>query len=383
MGSFQALDRYLSENVKHGPAGCGCMVAQDGKILYENYFGYADLEQKKPVTADSIYKQFSTTKVIVCTAAMTLFEQGKFLLDDPIYTFFPEWKHTNVAEKLEDGTYRVRPAARPIQVRDCLSMAMGIGYGGNDLTHQTVKKVREELRERVGDYTLRQDIEAMSQVPVAFDPGTRWMYGFGHELVAGIIEAVSGKTVGEYLKEALFDPLGMDSTAYRHFADTKERMVTVYNLNEDGTRTPNLSFESMHNPDAKYEGGGAGLFSTVSDYTKLMQMLACGGKYKGVSVLGRKTIDLMRRNQLTPQQLADYTGPYVAGYGYGLGVRTMMNPLGSNSSVGEFGWTGMLGTYAEADPEEKLSIVYMHNSLPNREKEIHHRVRNIIYGAID
>lgn len=383
MGNFAALDRYLEQLVQSGPAGCGCRVEKDGEVLYENYFGYADLEEKRPVTKDSIFRQFSTTKLVICTAAMTLFEQGKFLLDDPIYEYFPEWKDTQVAVRQEDGSFLVRPAARPIQVRDCFTMSMGIGYGGEDLTHREAERVRRELREQVGEYTLRQDIAAMSQVPVAFDPGTHWLYGFGHELVAGLIEVTSGKKVSEYLQETIFDPLHMSSTGYRHFGDTRQRMVTLYDLCEDGSRRPSKEqFARMHEPDYPYEAGGAGLFSTVRDYSSFMQMLACGGQSRGVQIIGRKTIDLMRRNQLSPQQLEDFTFPYVEGYGYGLGVRTMMNPIGSNSSVGEFGWTGMLGTYAQADPSERLSIVYMHNSMPNREREIHLRVRNIINGAI-
>lgn len=391
MGSFKALDEYLKKNVENGPAGCGCRVEKDGEVLYENYFGYADLEKKIPVTEKSVYRQFSTTKVVVCTAAMMLFERGKFLLDDPISTYFPEWKDTMVSEKLEDGSFRVRPAVRPIQVRDCFTMSMGIGYGADDYTHQMAKKVRDNLQICAGGsidgpcrYTLRDDIRAMSKVPVAFDPGTHWLYGFGHELVAGLIEAVSGKTVGAFLREELFEPLGMDSTGYRYFGDIRERMVTAYELKEDGSRVPaDSSLDARHEPEAKYEGGGVGLFSTVRDYSVFMQMLSCGGMYRGKHIIGRKTIDLMRRNQLNEQQLKEFTGPYLAGYGYGLGVRTMMNPLGSNSSVGEFGWTGLLGTYAEADPSERLSIVYMHNSIPNREEEIHHRVRNIVYGAIE
>lgn len=193
MGSFIYLDDFLKEHVKNGPAGCGCAVVQDDKLLYEGYYGYADLEKKKIITPDTVYRQFSTTKVIICTAAMMLFERGHFLMDDPLYEYFPEWKETMVADTGEDGGIYIRAAKRPIQIRDCFSMAMGIGYGGEDYTHQMMEKVRRNLAETVGDYTLRQDIYAMSQVPVRFDPGTHFLYGFGHELVAGLIEVVSGK----------------------------------------------------------------------------------------------------------------------------------------------------------------------------------------------
>ncbi len=384
MSKFSDLDKFLSENLKTGPTGCGCAVAKDGEILYENYFGVADLETGRPITADTVYRQFSSTKVAVCTGAMILFERGKFLLNDPIYEYFPEWKNTMVAEDNPDGSVTIRPVKRPIEVRDCFSMAMGIGYGGNDYTHRMMNEVRGNLRKSVGDYTLRQDIYAMSEVPVRFDPGSRWLYGFGHELVAGLIEVCSGQKVSEFLKENIFDPLGMDHTGYHYFGNMRENMVTPYRRAEDGTLSVTTAmFDDRFEPEAKYEAGGAGLFSSVHDYIVFTQMLACGGEYKGERIIGRKTIDLMRANHLNEVQLRDFQNDYLAGYGYGLGVRTLIDPgMVSNSSVGEFGWTGAMGTYLAVDPSERASVVYMHNLSPNQEKYTHHRVRNIAFGAL-
>jgi CubicO group peptidase (beta-lactamase class C family) len=384
MSKWKDLDTFLKSHIKNGPTGCGCIVVRDGEILFENYYGYADIVKQTPVNEQSVFRQMSTTKVIVCTAAMMLFERGKFLLNDPISEYFPEWNSTMVVDMLEDGTHLIRPAKSPIQVRDCFTMSMGIGYGGPEYTHQMMEKVRRDLENEVGDYTLRQDIKAMSKVPVIFDPGTHWLYGFGHELVAGLIEVVSGKTVGEFLKEELFDPLGMTSTAYRYFGDMREKMVTMYQRTEDGTIVPVKGmFDERHEPEAKYEAGGAGLFSGIRDYSAFSQMLACGGEYKGEKIIGRKTIDLMRTNQLNEQQMKDYTNTYLEGYGYGLGVRTMLEAqTTSNTSVGEFGWTGLMGTYAAIDPSERTSVVYMHNLQPNMEEYTHHRIRNIAFGAI-
>jgi len=383
MGKFRHLDHYLEELVKTGPVGCGCGMARDGEVLFENYYGYANLENKIPISARSVYRQFSTTKVIVCTAAMMLYERGAFLLNDPYYEYFPEWRNTMVAETDGQGTVRIRPVKRPIQVKDCFTMSMGIGYDGDDYTHQQMKLARKKLELEKPDYTLQDDIRAMAQVPVAFDPGTRWLYGFGHEMVAGLIEVVSGMTVGEFLSAEIFEPLGMDSTGYRYFDDVRNRMVTPYQIDEDGIRTPMAGLrDGRHEPESNYEGGGAGLFSTVEDYLKFTQMLACGGTYKGQRLLGRKTIDLIRTNQLNEVQMQDFTNPYLEGYGYGLGMRTMVHPSVTNTSQGEFGWTGVMGTYVSIDPSEKISLVYMHNLMPNREMEIHSRVRNIAYGAI-
>ncbi|HKM00159.1 MAG TPA: serine hydrolase domain-containing protein [Mobilitalea sp.] len=384
MDKWKYMDQFLNKTIKTGPSGCGCAVAKDGKTLFENYYGFADIEKQKLITENSVYRQFSTTKLVVVTAAMILFERGGFLLNDPISEYFPEWSDTQVADKLEDGTYNIRPAKRPILVKDCFSMSMGIGYGGDDYTHQMMEKVRNELNAEVGDYTLRQDINAMSKVPIMFDPGTHWLYGFGHELVAGLIEVVSGKSIGEFLKEELFEPLGMKSTGYRFFDDMRENLVNLYQKSEDGSMIPVKGmFDERLEPEAKYEAGGAGLFSSVRDYLAFSQMLACEGNYKGNQIIGKKTIDLMRTNQLGEQQLKEFRNPYLDGYGYGLGVRTMMDTSkGSNTSIGEFGWTGMMGTYVVIDPSERISVVYMHNLQPNMEEYIHHRVRNIAFGAI-
>lgn len=385
MSDFKALSSFLEEALGKGPVGNGCAVARDGELLFEEYHGFSDREKKVPVDEKSVFRQFSTTKLATCTGAMMLYERGKFLLNDPLYEYFPEWKDTCVAQTNEDGTVTIRPPKRPILVKDCFSMAMGIGYGGEDYTHQVLAKVREELKDNIGNYTLRQDIKAMAAVPIAFDPGTHFLYGVGHELVAGLIEVVSGQTVGTFLKENLFDPLEMNSTGYHYFDDIRERMVTTYLLQEDGSTVPSPVFtgDEHFEPDNRYEGGGAGLFSTVRDYLTFSQMLACGGTYKGQQLIGRKTIDLMRTNQLNEQQMKDFTNPYLDGYGYGLGVRTLVHPAaGVNSSVGEFGWTGMLGTYVAIDPAEKLSLVYMHNLFPNNEAYIHPRVRNIVFGTL-
>ena len=386
MSRTKDLDLFLSELVKTGPAGCGCAVARDGETLEENYFGYADLESGRKIDAGSIYRQYSSTKVVVCTAAMMLYERGKFLLNDPISDYFPEWKDTLVAEKQPDGSVKVRAAKRPIEVRDCFSMAMGLGYGGDDYTHRKMEQVRSELREKYGDYTLQQDIKAMAQVPFAFDPGEHWMYGFGHELVAGLIEVTSGKKVSEFIREELTEPLEMNSTGYHFFGDTRERLVTAYDISgEKRVALDGIMFDDRFEPEAKYEAGGAGLFSTVHDYLNFTQMLACGGTFKGRRIMGRKTIDVMRSNQLSPAQMKDFVNPYLEGYGYGLGVRTRVADRRNtaNTSVGEFGWTGFMGTYVAIDPEEKTSVVYMHNSIPNREQYIHHRVRDIAFGLLD
>ena len=249
-----------------------------------------------------------------------------------------------------------------------------------------MEKVKAELAKKHGKYDIVTEVRAMGSVPIAFEPGTRWLYGYGHDIVAALIQVVSGKTVGQFLQDEIFDPLGMKDTGYRYKGDIEQRMISHYNRDEDGNYKKMPGFlDEFHQPDAICEMGGAGLYSTVRDYLKFSQMLANGGVYNGQRIIGRKTIDLMRSNHLNEEQLKDFRNSYLAGYGYGLGVRTMMDIAEghSNGSPGEFGWTGALGTYVSIDPSEKSSIVYMHQMLPNMEEYHHLRVRAVANGCLE
>lgn len=386
MSGYHDLSALLEQFVKTGPAGCGCAVAKNGETLYEGYFGYADLEEKRPVTEDTVYRLFSMTKVIICTAALMLFERGKFLLNEPVYAYFPEYRNTQVFITDSNGNVRVEKAKNPMLIKDAFTMSVGLPYAmGNSPTAVEMAKVKEELTRQYGKFDIVTEVRAMGSVPVAFEPGTHWLYGYGHDIVAGLIQLVSGKTVGQFLKDEIFDPLGMKDTGYRFRDDIESRLAAYYRKEADGTMVKIPAFlDIFHQPDQIYECGGAGLYSTVRDYLKFSQMLANGGCYKGERIIGRKTIDLMRTNHLNQEQLRDYTNSYLAGYGYGLGVRTLMNRADghSNSSIGEFGWTGMLGTYLSIDPEEGFSVVYMHQMDPNMEEYHHLRVRAAAYGCI-
>lgn len=387
MAKFDDLSALLAQFVKNGPAGCGCAVAKDGKTLYQGYFGYADLEEKRPVAEDTVFRLFSMTKVIICTAALMLFERGKFLLNEPVYEYFPEYRDTQVVVTEPSGVVHIRKAKNPMLIKHAFTMAVGLPYDyANSPTVSEMRRVREELQKKHGKYDIVTEVRAMGSVPVAFDPGTHWLYGYGHDIIAGLIQVISGKTVGQFLQDEIFGPLGMKDTGYRFHDGIEGRMASHYKRDENGklTKIP-VFFDEFHRPDAIYEAGGAGLYSTVGDYLRFSQMLANGGSYNGTRIMGRKTIDLMRTNQLNEDQLRDFRSSYLAGYGYGLGVRTLMSTAEghSNGSVGEFGWTGMLGTYVSIDPSEGFSIVYMHQMDPNMEEYHHLRVRAVANGCLE
>lgn len=386
MSQFKHLDDLLKRFTNDKIPGLACGVAKDGEIIYEGYHGYADLDKKVEMSSQSIFRLFSMTKVIVCTAAMILYDRGHFLLNEPLYEYIPEYKEMKVVASDDGNNFTVEKAKNPILVKDAFMMTAGLPYAfGDNATAREMKRINEELKQKHGKYELMTEVKAMSQVPLAAEPGTRWMYGYGHDLVAALIEVITGKSIGQFLQEELFDPLGMKETGYRYRDDIEERMVTLYNIDDEGKFKPSQGFlDERHQPDAILESGGAGLYSTLKDYLIFTQMMANGGTWNDERIIGRKTIDLMRSNHLNEQQMKDFTWSYSAGYGYGLGVRTMVDQAAghSNSSLGEFGWTGAAGTWTSIDPSERLSIVYMHQIFPNMEEYHHLRVRAAAYAAI-
>lgn len=390
MSTAKNIDQLLQGFVDEGLPGCSLHIAQRGKTLYEGYFGYSDIENNEYVNKKSVFRMASMSKIPLYTVMMRLYEQGKFLLTDPIYHYLPEWKESKKVVQNPNGYLEIVPAKRPITISDTLSMKCGLPYchapsNTKNPTRKGMEKCLQPLWER-GHYTLREQTAAVAHAPLAFEPGTHWLYGFSSELAAGIIEKVCDKPIDDVFDELLFQPLDMENTRSHYFGDMQKRMVKLYQKTKQGELVRMDSpMDDKHIPGPEHEAGWARLFSNGEDYTRLMQMLANGGFYNGRQIMGRKTIDMMRANGLNETQLKDYEDNYSAGYGYGYGVRTLINQQkgNHNGSIGAFGWTGGFGTWCEADPTDGISIVYMHNMMPNQEEYYHLRVRNIAYGFID
>ena len=398
MGDFRKLDELLQRFVDEGLPGCSCTIAKKGEILYDGYFGYSDVENKVPLNDRNVFRQASLTKVAMYTMTMKLFEQGKFKMTDPLYEYFPEWKNTMKRVYLPDGKVEIVPVEKPITVKNIMNMTMGMPYQmftGQTVAHPVAREMTEKMQPLIdkGYYTLREQIKAVAEVPIAFEPGTHWMYGFASELTAGLLEVIEQKPAELVIKEQLFEPLGMDSSANFIFGDLGERLVKNYYF---------APGKKLGDPDAyrvmpaDREAGMAGPLGTVSgfqrvitnsrDYTKLLQMLANGGMHNGERIMGKKTIELMATNTLSREILeSDFRDLYNDGYGYGYGVRVLMDKYQGhcNGSIGQFGWTGGTGTWAEADPSEGVSIVYMHNLQPNMEQYFHLRMRAVAQGCLD
>lgn len=254
-----------------------------------------------------------------------------------------------------------------------------------------------EYRERLGGmYALPvgELARRISEIPLEFDPGTHWHYGLGYDVLAAVIEEITGKTFGAYLSEAVFEPLGMSHTTFVYREEMEKDLASAYRL-VDGTHvkvpgTPKVTADG----GPRYESGGGGLMSTLGDLIRFAGMWGQGGIWKGRRILGRNTIDLMRRNHLRGQALEDFrkmaeqSYPWYKGYGWGLAGRTLMDcqEAGSNGSLGEFGWCGAFGPYILADPERGLGVVYVQQMSPvigGMQDYCHPRVRNVVYSLLD
>ncbi|MDL4843060.1 serine hydrolase domain-containing protein [Aquibacillus rhizosphaerae] len=389
MNKLDRLNPLLEKFIANGPSGCALSVIQRDERLYEGYFGVADLETKKSIEVNTIYRIYSMTKIVTCVAALMLYERGHFLLTDNLEEYLPEFKSIQVFRSLKNGTIETSPASKSIQIKDLFTMTSGITYGGNNTeVERQVSKVMAVVHkeQKQGEQTaVRTLSKALATVPLEFDPGTHWKYGLSHDVLGALIEVITGKTFGEFLKEEIFIPLSMEDTFFKIPEDKKERLCSIYDRAEDGTMTKNTKIDSSSEPMAVFESGGAGLLSTLHDYSRFAHMLAMGGTLDGVRILSKKTIELMASNHLSDALLPDVFWNYENGYGYGLGVRVMINRQvgGSNSSVGEFGWSGLAGTYVFIDPKEELSVVYMQQMLPNFEAYHQPRIRNVVYGALN
>lgn len=389
---FSKMDRLLEKYTKTTVPGCACVIMKDTEPIYEGYFGYADIEEKKPIHEHSIFRQASTTKLFTYAICMMLYESGEFLLSDPLYEYLPEWRNTQKFTTLPNGEVVVVPVEKPVTIMHALTMACGMPYCHNPIpgtpVNPTLRAMNEVMTELCKDGyipTLREEVRAMSNVPIMFEPGTHWQYGFGSEIVGALVEEITGKTVRQNMIERIIEPLGLKDTATLLDEEMAKRLVCNYAV-EDGKLTKIPSEQ-----DARIlvgsvpKGSRANLNASCKDFAVFMSMLANGGVYKGERFLGRKTIELMSTNYLNEDQLKDYHNTYLAGYGYGLGFRTLMDKAGGNhnGSIGAFGWTGGTGIWAESDPVENVAIVYMHNTRPNQEEYHHLRVRAVAYGCLD
>ena len=388
------LKNYMVKLVAeyHVP-GVDCIVYKDHEMLFRYFTGLSDHENEKPMTGDELYIIFSMTKMLTCTCALQLFEQGKYLMSDPLSKYLPEFEKMRIANdcvenldaaKITTGAMEgecatsegTQFARNPITIKDLFTMSAGLDY---DLHAPGIERALKE-----GKTSTRELVSALSETVLKFEPGTRFRYSLCHDVLGALIEEWSGKRFGEYMKENILDPLGMKNTFFGVPKDAPrlERMAARYNYNAD-KRPERLSLECPFALSDQYESGGAGLISSAEDYAVFLDALANGGTAKnGYQILSPSTVALMGTNHLTGKQLEDFEQLRM-GYGYGLGVRTHMDKTrsGSLSPIGEFGWDGAAGGFAMVDPGNRISLTYF-QEVQHWDLRIQTEMRNALYNDL-
>jgi CubicO group peptidase (beta-lactamase class C family) len=363
------IDGVLQQYVDDGQlAGAVALVLRNGQPIYERAVGWSDREAGRRMAANSVFRIASQTKALTSVVILTLMEEGRLNLGDPVSRFIPEFASTTVMERGEAGN-RVVPARRQITIRDLLTHTAGISYG-------TQAQVADAYAQRglgpsagFGWYTADKDepvcdtMERLATVPFVAQPGEQWVYGYNTDVLGCVAERVGGAPLDQLIRTRITGPLGMRDTHFFLPPEQRDRLVTVYASGEDGkaVRAPDgpRGQGSYVDGPRKNFAGGAGLLSTAGDYARFLEMIRNGGELDGVRILAPRTVQLMTTNQVGALHSA-------TGLGFGLGFETT-DRYGANGmdAVGSFGWGGAYGSVYRVDPQANLTIMLMINQLPN------------------
>ncbi|WP_371745023.1 serine hydrolase domain-containing protein [Bradyrhizobium sp. U87765 SZCCT0109] len=382
---LQRIDSYLKgEIAAQRLPGAAVLIERKGKLAYVDLVGVRDPATKAPVTADTIYRIYSMSKPITSVAAMMLVEEGKLSLDDPLGKYIPAFANVKVAveKKGEDGKPVVDLVAplRPIMIQDLLRHTSGITYGFFGVG--AVKKMYVDAHVFSGDFDNAEFAERIAKLPLAYQPGSTWDYSHSTDILGRVIEVVSGKSLYQFEKERLLDPLGMKDTGFYVTDKAKQGLVAEPFPNDRHIGND----AEMNDPRVpqKWESGGGGMVSTIGDYARFARMLLNGGALDGKRYLSPKTVAFMGANHLGPGIVP---GPYYLpgpGFGFGLGfaVRTEVGVAPLPGSVGEMSWSGVGGTTFWIDPKEDMFVVFMAQTIVNRNR-LRSALKNIVYGAFE
>jgi CubicO group peptidase (beta-lactamase class C family) len=387
----QKLERvgdYLRDQVANGKiAGAVLLIQQHGKPVYHQFIGVRDVATGVPMTDDTIFQLFSLSKLITSVVAMQLIEEGKIRLDDPVAKYLPSFANDKVGveKKAEDGakTLELVPLNRPITVLDLMRQTSGITYGfyGNSL----VRKAYASANIYAGDFDNAEFAERIAKLPLAEQPGTLWDYGHSTDILGRIIELASGKSLLGIEKEKLLDPLGMTSTGF-YVTDPGQRKLIARPMPNDSNFR--VGFDSRVDVSLKWESGGGGMFSTVSDLARFAQMLLDGGKFDGKQYLSPKTFELMTSDQVGPGSGIGRDAFYFPGdgFGFGLGFGVRTDPGNAKpppaGSLGELKWDGASGCYLGVDRRQDLFFVLLEET-PSQRQIIQPAVKKLIYEALE
>lgn len=389
MMNFEKLSAYLDslEN-EYGLPGLDCKIMKDHQTVFRHMNGYRDYEKQIKVSPEDLHDVYSCTKIVTMVACMQLVEQGKLGLYHPLKQYFPEFLQMRVADGFHmdgwpviwpDQSWPCHLARHSIRICDLMSMTSGLTY---DLNAEPIQRV---LKEAHGRATTQQVVRAIAQMILPFEPREKYLYGLGHDVLGAVVEKISAQRYETYLKEHIFRPLGLNDL-YMHLPEKLVDMKAAQYAYD--AHTERIVYAVQNNPfclSANYDSGGAGLTCTVDAYCAILDALCNGGiGANGARILTEESIEEMRRNRLNKEQLREFAVGGRKGYGYGLGVRTLMDGTCAQSPVGEFGWDGAAGAYALIDPQNHVCMFYAQQVLGMSKaySEIHPTIRDLAYEGL-
>lgn len=387
------LNRYVSEGKI---PGYNCLISQHNNEVAYFQNGLKDVEQSKPIERSTLFRIYSMTKPLTSVALMQLYEQGLFLLDDPVHRYIPEWKNLKVFKSGDATDFEVCDLNRSMTIKDLLLHTAGLTYGFQ--RSHAVDEIyrREGISSLVEGATLKTMAEQLVDIPLQFSPGSEWNYSIATDVLGYLIEIISGQSLDAYFQENILTPLGMTDTGFSVKPDQTSRFAACYlylrEANESGAYydledDPQTS-RYLNTPTLL--SGGGGLVSSIDDYYVFTKMLMNKGEYKGTRILGSKTVEYMSRNHLPfDQDLAAmgqsrFSETNYNGVGFGLGFSVVMNAAQSGvlSSEGEIAWGGMANTCFWVDPEEEIIVIFMTQLIPSGCYPIRGQLHAAVYQAL-
>ena len=371
-GGFSAtrlarLDSGMNDWVKNKwTNGAVALIARNGKIVYDKAYGYNDVDTKVPLDKNGIFRIASQTKAITSVAAMILWEEGKFSLDDPVSKYIPGFANEQVLNKLDlkDTTFTTVPAKRPVTILDLLTHTSGLGYPAIGTAEENAVYAKYYITGGVGTkgQTLSDAMNRLGKLPLFFQPGEKWKYSLGADVVGYLIQVWSGMSLEDFFTQRIFKPLGMKDTYFNVPASKGSRLVNFFMGDSSGNIKKqdavfggalDMNYPLQH---TDYFSGGGGLSSTIYDYAIFLQMLLNGGEYNGVRLLAPSTVQMMTKNQIgdLTVNIGNSTG---AKFGFGLAVVPDNGYTATPSSPGTYAWGGVFSTTYWVDPKEHLVVL--------------------------
>lgn len=370
------MQEYIDE---HKLPGMITMVARHGRIVHSEVYGLMDYD--KPMRPDAIFRIASMTKPVTSVAAMILYDEGYFGLDDPVADYIPEFRNLKVFTSIDDkGIHTVDPV-RPMTIRDLLTHTSGLSGVGADSPVDSMYAAAD-----LSAGNLKEMVHKLSGMPLLYQPGSTWNYSRSTDVLGYLIEVLSGKPLDQFLKERIFIPLGMEDTDFYVPGEKFDRVGAVYGPDSAGIKIIMKPDTNTVSVPVKFLSGNGGLYSTATDYMIFSQMLLNKGVYKGVRILKSKTVDLMTTNQISGVKMPDdgFFGPLMSGMGFGFGFAILQDKLQANivGSVGSYWWSGSGNTYFYIDPHEDLILIFMTQFVPNFCYPVFKQMRVLCYQAI-